>query len=174
MKCAVFTYYVRMNGYFQASDNQEIVIPDLEPLYEPEPVAFSFDTPAWYVVFTLLLIALIFGLWKWYKGYQSKEYRRVAIKKLEGIQLTESPESAALSTIQITLKQVAIATYGRPMVAALFGADWLQFLEKTGRQTPFTKFDLLVASSSEKAIENNMPHIGALLDIAKKWIRTHA
>ncbi len=174
MKCAVFTYYVRMNGYFQASDNQEIVIPDLEPLYEAEPVAFSFDTPAWYVLLALLLIALIFGLWKWYSSYRSREYRRIAIKRLEGIKLTDSPESAALSTIQITLKQVAMFTYGRPMVAALFGMDWLQFLEKTGRQTPFTKFDLLVAPSSEKAVENSAPHIGALRDIAKKWIRTHA
>ncbi len=174
MKYAGFTYYLRLHGYFQTSDDQEIVIPDLEPLYEPEPVAFSFDTPAWYVVFMLLLIAFIFGLRKWYKGYRSKEYRRTAIKKLEGIQLTESTESTTLNTIQITLKQVAISTYGRPRVAALFGLDWLQFLEKTGRQTPFTKFDLLVASSSEKAIENKPPHIGALLDIAKKWIRTHA
>ena len=60
------------------------------------------------------------------------------------------------------------------MVAALFGLSWLQFLEKTGRETPFTKFDVLVAPNSEKAIENNASQIGALRVIAKKWIRTHA
>ncbi len=174
MNLAEFTYYVSMNGHFQNSDDQETILPDLEPLYEAKPVVFSFNTPAWYVLFTLLFIALIFGLWKWYKSYQSKEYRRRAIKRLEGIQLTEATESTTLSTIQITLKQVAIVTYGRPMVAALFGLSWLQFLEKTGRETPFTKFDVLVAPNSEKAIENNASQIGALRVIAKKWIRTHA
>ena len=61
MNLAEFTYYVSMNGHFQTSDDQETILPDLEPLYEAKPVVFSFNTPAWYVLFTLLFIALIFG-----------------------------------------------------------------------------------------------------------------
>jgi len=174
MKCAGFTCYLGMNGYFQTADDQDIVLPDLEPLYEPEPVAFSFETPAWYMLFGIVIITFIFGLWKWYRKYRSREYRRIAVKKLGEIQLTDSPESSALSTIQITLKQVAMSTYGRPMVAALFGKEWLQFLERTGKQTPFTQYKLLIATSSEESKEQNASHIGALRDMAKKWIITHA
>ena len=174
MKRAGFTYNLRLNGYLQNPVDQEVILPDLEPLYEPEPVAFSFETPAWYVLSALVLIALIFGLWKWYKSYRSREYRRIAVKKLGGFQLTDSSESAALSTIQITLKQVAMSTYGRPMVAALFGKEWLQFLERTGKHTPFTQYELLIATTSEVANEQNASHIGALRDMAKKWILTHA
>lgn len=174
MKCAEFTYYLGINGYLQTSDNQDLVLPDLEPLYEPEPVVFSFETPAWYLLLGLVLIFLIFGLWKWYRRYRSREYRRIALKKLAGIQLADSLESSALSTIQITLKQVAMSTYGRPMVASLFGKEWLQFLERTGKHTPFSQYKLLIGTNSDKSKEQNASHIGALRDIAKKWIITHA
>ena len=98
----------------------------------------------------------------------------MALKKLRGIQLTDSPEISALSTIQITLKQVAMSTYGRPMVAALFGKEWLQFLERTGKHTPFTQYELLIGTNSEESKEENASHIEALRDMAKKWIITHA
>jgi len=173
MKCVVFTYYFNRVGYFQSPDDLDIVTPDLEPIFEPEPVVFTFDTPAWYVTMALLLIVLIFGIVKWYNSYRSKEYRRLALKKLKAIQLSDSPY-AALSTIQITLKQVAIATYGRPEVAALFGTAWLNFLEKTGKHTQFMQFELLLGSNSDASIEHNSTQIGALRDTAKKWIRTHA
>jgi len=174
MKCIGFTYYFGLNGYFQTSDDQEVMIPDLEPLYEPKPVAFSFETPAWYVLLALALIALIFVVFKWYRRYRSREYRRIALKKLEGIQLNDLEENSILTTIQITLKQVAISTYGRPMVASLFGAEWLQFLEQTGKQTPFTKFELLIGTNSEESNKQNTSQIVALQNIAKKWIKTHA
>jgi hypothetical protein len=174
MKCAGFSYYLGMNGYFRTSDGQDIVLPELESLYEPEPVVFSFETPAWYVLWGLVLIALIFGLWKWYRGYRSREYRRIAVKNIGGIQLTDSAENSALSTIQITLKQVAMSTYGRPMVAALFGKEWLQFLERTGKHTPFTQYELLIGTNSEVSKKQNASQIGALRDMAKKWIITHA
>ncbi|NND78826.1 MAG: DUF4381 domain-containing protein [Maribacter sp.] len=174
MKYALGTYYFWMLGHFQTSDDQDIVVPDLEPLYEPEPVAFTFDTPAWYVLLVLVLIALVYGLFKWYKSYQSKAYRRSALKKLDGILVSDDPDTAALNTIQITLKQVAMVTYGRPKVAALFGLDWLHFLEKTGKHTQFTPFAMLLGSNSAAANTDHGTQVGALRETAKKWIRTHA
>jgi hypothetical protein len=172
MKYALSTYYFWSLGHFQTLDEQEVV-PELEPLYEPEPVAFTFDTPAWYVVSVLVLIALVYGLFKWYKAYQSRAYRRSALKKLSEIQVSDATDSAALDAIQITLKQVAMATYGRPKVAALFGLEWLNFLEKTGKNTLFSEFALLLGSNSEPNTDQNS-QIRALRDTAKKWIRTHA
>lgn len=172
MKYATFTYYLGLNGYFQTPDDQVEALPVLEPLYEPEPVIFSYETPAWYVLGVLILILLIFGLWTWHRGYRSRKYRRVALKTLEGLQFTTA-DSAVLSTIQITLKQVAIATYGRPKVAALFGAEWLQFLEHTGKQTVFTTFKLLLGTGTDGSLEHELSEIKALRDTAKKWIKTH-
>lgn len=173
MKCVGFTYYIGLVGNLQNPDDQEANLPDLEPLYEPEPVVFSFETPAWYVLLALLLIGLLFVLWKWYSSYRSMEYRREAVKKLEDIQLSVASESATVSTIQIILKQVAMFTYGRPAVAALFGKEWLQFLEHTGKQTPFTQFELLLETTTEETV-NDASQLVALRDTAKKWIRTHA
>jgi hypothetical protein len=116
---------------------------------------------------------LLFGLFKWYKAYQSRAYRRLALKKLNEIQLSDAPDTATLDAIQVTLKQVAMATYGRPKVAALFGLEWLNFLEKTGKNTLFSEFALLLGSNSEAATDQSN-QIGALRDTAKKWIRTHA
>lgn len=173
MKYALFTYCLGFNGHLQNAVDQEVILPDLEPLYEPEPVVFSFETPAWYVLLLLVLSAFVFGMWKWYRSYRSREYRRLAVKKLEGIQWKVSSESTTLNTIQIILKQVAMATYGRTSVAALFGLEWLQFLERTGKQTPFTQFELLLAAT-EGTVDHDTSELQALCDTAKKWIRTHA
>ena len=150
---------------------------DLEPLYEPEPVPFSFDTPAWYVVGGLVVLALLLGAYRFYANYKRKAYRRQALTKMDTLQehLVDGQYLAGLLQLKIILKQVAITSYGRVKAASLYGEEWLRFLEGTGKNTAFMPYrDLFLNSDTE--IQEAVPakQLKGLLEVSKRWIKTHA
>ncbi len=142
----------------------------LEPLFQPEPVAFSFDTPAWYALGGLLVIIISYGIWRWYRNFKHNSYRRMAIKSLNSLRLEATP----LLETQIVLKQVAMKSYGRKMVASLYGIEWLQFLERTGKNTPFTQCNEWLEFHRENIDEEHSSKMLEFLEFSKKWIKTHA
>ncbi|MFT6796697.1 MAG: hypothetical protein ACJART_001841, partial [Maribacter sp.] len=122
---------------------------ELEPLFEPNPVGFTFDTPAWQVLGMCLLAGVIFIIFQQFKRYSKNKYRREAIKALGEVEaaLGDSQLDLALNKVRIVLKQVAIFTFGRPKVAPLYGEDWIKFLESTGKNTSFSKYEGLLKST---------------------------
>ncbi|MFT6996058.1 MAG: hypothetical protein ACJA1P_002805 [Maribacter sp.] len=149
---------------------------ELEPLFEPNPVGFTFDTPAWQVLGMCLLAGVIFIIFQQFKRYSKNKYRREAIKALGEVEaaLGDSQLDLALNKVRIVLKQVAIFTFGRPKVAPLYGEDWIKFLESTGKNTSFSKYEGLLKSTVIETQETTNLRIKELITLSKKWIRTHA
>ena len=105
-------------------------------IIEPEPVLFTFDAPGWTILLVMLLLALILiGVWK-YIQYRKNAYRREAIQTLEKTFNINTPAHQLLFQLSTILKQVSIASYGREEVAALYGEQWLSFLEEKNRNSP--------------------------------------
>ena len=67
-------------------DSLNIDLSELEPLYEPDAIQFSFQTPGWYILFGLIGIVLLFIILKWIQNYTKNKYRREALKNLETIE----------------------------------------------------------------------------------------
>jgi len=155
---------------FKGQGQMEQTVPDFQPLYEPDPVEFSFDTPAWYTLFVLLGIVLLYSFWLWHRGYRKNAYRREAIRTLAAT----APDDSSILTIQVLLKNVAIKTYGRKKVAGLFGKEWLCFLEETGKNTPFSNIEVLYMLDKPEAGKDRSALINEFALLTKKWIRTHA
>jgi hypothetical protein len=149
---------------------------ELEPLFEPNPGGFTFDTPAWQVLGMCLLAGVIFIIFQQFKRYSKNKYRREAIKALGEVEaaLGDSQLDLALNKVRIVLKQVAIFTFGRPKVAPLYGEDWIKFLESTGKNTSFSKYEGLLKSTVIETQETTNLRIKELITLSKKWIRTHA
>ena len=61
--------------------------------------------------------------------YRRNAYRREALRQLDAV------DPGGISTV---LKRTALAAWPREQVAALTGAAWLAFLDRTGRTTAFT------------------------------------
>lgn len=139
-------------------------------LYEPPPVAFRFETSGWYVLMGTLMLLCLILVFFWSRSRMLNKYRRVAIREIVQI---ENDKEAVFHTF-IILKKVAIHVFGRDTVATLNGDEWLQFLEKTGKQVELSAFTKNIYTSiyeGQKLSSDKTQHI--ILN-AKKWILTHA
>lgn len=143
----------------------------LESVFEPNPIGFSFNTPAWYVLWVVLVIIITYGIYKLAKKHKQNAYRRLALQAINNIKL-ESNQT--LNTLKIVLKQVAITKYGRDEVAALYGKNWLTFLESKAKNTPFTKHPILIKNEFKINKSEDKEAINALLILSKKWINEHS
>lgn len=146
----------------------EMLKPELGPLIEPEAVKFTFDTPGWYVLAGLILLFAIILSLKWFKNYKKNAYRRKAIKEIE------SNKQSEINEVLVLLKIVATTTFGRKEVAQLHGNEWLQFLESKAKNTPFTNYKDDILNSLYKGIDLENEKREIILELSKKWIKTHA
>ena len=149
---------------------------DLGPLYEPDAVQFSFETPGWYLLGIFILLVAAFLFFKWLKRYRKNAYRREAIKTIARIEQHSLNQNEAnqLNDILVLLKLVAIEAFGRQQVAQLYGDEWLEFLESKGKNTPFTDYRQHIANTLYEPISLDLKETKALIELSKQWINTHA
>lgn len=142
----------------------------LNDLYEPPPVQFSFETPGWYVLGGILLVAVILIAFFRVRRYVNNRYRREALRELDSLENTAD----IFPQLFVVLKRTAIYAFGREKVAPLYGPAWLSFLEKTGVNVHMTDYrdEILPAVYSGNAIDPGIQE--KILSNAKRWVRTHA
>ncbi len=144
--------------------------PQVHGLYEPPMVAFSFDTIGWKILAAILLVLLLSWLAYRIHRYVINRYRQVAIAALERL----PEEKQTLDLWLVTLKSVAINVFGRKEVASLQGRAWLDFLESTGKEVQFVKFEKEIAKQVYQNKPPDQQMKAQIIDNAKKWIKTHA
>jgi len=163
----------------------EVSTSGLENLHEillPYPVSWMPQTVGWYAV--LGLIVAVTGWWVYgrLRRFQKNRYRRSALAELaviEGELKRPERRAKALVEIPVLLKWTALAAFPRIDVAGLSGERWLAFLDKTvggkdfsedvGRLLPELAYApaLGIANLSDE-------RIGSLLQLTRRWIKTHA
>jgi len=149
---------------------------DLGPLYEPDPVTFSFNAPGWYFLLLVLVAFVLFFGYQSIRKYIKNAYRRAALKYLRTIRsrFEELQDGACLNDVIILLKQVAIRTFGRDEVAELHGENWLVFLESKCKRVSFIHFQELISKSLYQEQLITKSEFSDLYEVSKKWIRYHA
>jgi len=106
----------------------------LRDIHLPAPVPFWPPAPGWWVVAALALLAGL-GLALWLRA-RRRSPRRAARQELDALARTfaEGRDVASLAQdLSALLRRVALARFPREEVAALHGARWLEFLERSGR-----------------------------------------
>lgn len=155
--------------YLQDASSSEALSGDLGSLYEPPPVDFTFETVGWTILLVCALITFLLIIILLVRKHNHNRYRYEAMSTLERVR---HPGDTQL--IFITLKQVAIKTFGREKVAPLFGREWLIFLEETGREISFLPYEKEISQAIYREEVIGEDTMKELLAISKKWIRTHA
>jgi hypothetical protein len=150
---------------------------DLGNIREPEPVAFTFDTIGWQVLFLVLFLVILFIIYKVHQKYQHNKYRRDAIQSIEEIATTfgNNPVNGIIETLFI-LKKTALQTFSREEVASLNGEKWLDFLDQKAKHTNFKAYKNLVAHvvyKNEMNFENDF-NKNTFISMSKTWIKEHA
>ena len=145
----------------------------LKEIALPESVSYFPQTPAWYVLFGVIVVLILFFLWKQYKHYQNNKYRRVALTELSKIKsektFVEIPE---------LVKRVALVFSDRNEIASLSGDTWLEFLNKSYKGNGFSSeagslFVDLGYSSQNRINQYQQSEMETLINLISKWIKKH-
>ncbi len=99
---------------------------NLRDIAEPPPVSWLPLAPGWWFVCALVLVVAAYFSFRIWRSWRANAYRRAALDELAA--------ASDISTIAEILKRTALASYPRADVAALTGAAWYEWLEKTGGQ----------------------------------------
>ena len=151
-------------------------IPTLEnnTLILADPIPFTFETIGWKILFSIIGMLLLLAVFLLIRRYLSRAYRREAINLIQNLKKQYiNGNDSALTQIFITLKQVAISTYGRDNVAALEGKLWLQYLDQKGNTTYWVNNIEEISSIIHK---NTFPTSSKGIEFfnqAKNWINVH-
>ena len=137
---------------------------NLHDIVVPEPVSWWPLAPGWWIVIAVVLLALASIIFREVRRYRANAYRRAALRELAA---TKTP-----AAIAIVLRRTALAVSSRQDIAALHGAQWLDWLaERTGSPVPDEVRQELSTALYQKS--EPAPASGALRAFAQKWIKDH-
>ena len=150
---------------------------NLNDIVLPTPVAWWPPAPGWYVLFALVLVALlVVGFLQWRRWCENR-YRREALAELSAIRTNAS--GGSLTGLPELLKRAALSVWPREEVAALTGPDWHQFLDRTAGLEQFCcgageMLDRLAYSTpGSGAVELDARQSSQLLDASELWLKKH-
>ncbi|HEY8568685.1 DUF4381 domain-containing protein [Microbulbifer sp.] len=141
------------------------MIAQLVPPPQPPAVSMWPATPAAKGLAALLLLLLVFFVWRQIQTYRANAYRRAALAELQ--QAAEDP-----AQIAEILRRTALVAYPRTEVAALTGDHWLGFLNQRYPGNGFSG-DVGRALLQGPYRKERPAQSGALAQAARDWIRQH-
>ncbi len=143
---------------------------NLRDIVAPPPISYWPLAPGWWVVGLALVALATIGLLRLLARYNANAYRRAALLELARLDgLAPVQQAQAISTI---LKRAALAAYPRADVAALTGAGWALFLDRTGRTEAFTRG--AARGLRDAALGGRTAgDFGTIRREAVHWVRTH-
>jgi hypothetical protein len=157
-------------GQANPADSLGLQQAQLEALYEPPPVPFTFESVGWEVLGILMLVLLLVAAGFWIRWYIRNAYRREALKKLKEFQ----SGSWKVQDVLLVLKQSAMHAYGRRETGNLYGHEWLEFLESSGKNVHLVNLERDISAAVYKNESLSTDAGRDLLINAKNWINTHA
>lgn len=153
-------------------------VPGLENLRDihlPAPIGWWPPAPGWWVLALITIIAAIaLGVWLTRHARQ-RRYRKFSLIQLHALHQIwqeQRDDIAFAQAINRLLKQTALAAFPATNVAALSGADWLDWLDRQLRKPRFTEPDVR-ALATLYLREPEPIAVDALKNATRYWIRSH-
>jgi hypothetical protein len=149
---------------------------NLKPIFMPDPIKFEPVTIGWYLIIGLVFLILLFVIYKLFKKYQSKAYRRSSAKELLKLkpEIEKSNSSDLIQKISTILKATAFISFTREKVAKLSGAEWQNFLvSKISSGSNYKNTFALLDYQYVSGKDIGSSEIEKLIDASVKWIRRH-
>lgn len=145
----------------------------LKEIALPEAISYFPQTPAWYILFGVIAVLILFILWKQYKHYRNNKYRRVALTELLKIKSERTYQE-----IPELVRRVALVFSDRDEVASLSGETWLEFLNKSYKGNGFSSdvgslFVDLAYSSQTRIDQYRQSKNEELVNLISEWIKKH-
>lgn len=137
---------------------------NLRDLASPPEIPFWPLAPGWWIVVAASLATVAILAAMAVRHHRRNAYRREALRLVGGV------EAAQLSAL---LKRAALARWPRTEVAALSGAAWLAFLDRTGRMSAFVAGPGQSIEAMAFGAEVPASDVDAARSAARTWLRRH-
>jgi hypothetical protein len=147
----------------------------LDELNLPEQISYLPIAPGWRIMLGVLLILLIYRVYKLGCRYWNNRYRRSALQWLDTTLRKKGPQ-AVLCSLPAILKATALQTYPRDLVAPLSGEAWLQFLDAHYEGPSFATDGRALATLAYVAADDfklNDLQTDLLINMSRMWIKQH-
>lgn len=136
----------------------------LNDIVSPPPVSWWPLAPGWYVVFGIVIVALIALLVWSYLHWRANAYRRVALTELD-----QAGNVAAISTL---LRRTALVIAPRTVLAELTGPAWPDWLStRSPEPMPDDIRQILTRAAYDPSAGED--RLEALRSYARAWIKRH-
>ncbi len=154
---------------------------NLHDIITPDPVPLWPPAPGWYVLGAVVLIGVVWAVWRWFQNWRANRYRREALAELDRLETQsrkDQKREAALAGLPELVKRTALAGFDRQDVASLTGKVWLEFLDTTGATKAFTQEPgnlLLDFSYQPAAVLEKIPdqQIDEIMTHVREWMKKH-
>ncbi len=147
----------------------------LRDLHLPDAVSAWPPALGWWILALLLLAVVGFSVYVLWRRRRDNRYRRLAIAELQQYyqQYAHSEDSVwLLQHLSQLLRRAALVAFPRVQVAALSGADWVQFLADSSDQPEFVdQYGELLSSGLYQPNPSFEPEKVRLL--CHHWLRKH-
>jgi len=148
---------------------------NLHDIAVPADVAWWPLAPGWYVVAGAVMVALAYFVYRKQRQVRKNRYRVLALQELAEIR--QGSKSAAMVQIPVLLKRAALSAWPREEVAALSGADWHRFLDRTAATNRFSSgagqvLDSLAYGGVEAVAADN-GKLDGVIEAAEFWLKHH-
>jgi hypothetical protein len=141
----------------------------------PPPPAVSLwpQTMTSRITIAIALVALIAWICWFVRHRRMNRYRREALAELDRIAATSAPPGERAASLALLVRRTALAAFPRAQVAALTGASWLSFLDRSYEGTAFSDGP---GRDLEAAVYRPIPdgeNLAPRIDLVRRWIEAH-
>ncbi len=146
----------------------------LEPVHVPEPVSYALSGPGWSVLAAIVALTVLCALvWAWQR-WRHNEYRREAARALDVVRSSPALPAERLAAAASILRRTALTAFPRGEIAALTGAAWIAFLNRTAAGHFDDRAEPLLRSCLYgRDVQPDPADVEAFIGAARAWIRTH-
>lgn len=154
------------------TNSEQELLQQLHDIHLPTALSTWPFAPGWYVVLGIISVMLIGSVsWAWC-WYQRGKVKREALRLLLQYEKSNDNNAATIAAINELLKRVALAYFPRERVAALYGKDWLIFLNETSKNLSFLEEGEVLISGpyvpTSRGLAAGSSALGIPLDLAAK------
>ena len=147
----------------------------LRDIHLPDAVDFWPPAPGWWAL-ALLLSALAFGLRHLYKRMRRRSAVKIAGDLLQNMRRQHDGDAKqTVTALSALLRRVALSTAPRRDVASLCGHAWLQYLDRSLPDAPFSQGPgRCLADAHYRPQPPNDAELDALFELCERWLKQQA
>ncbi len=149
----------------------------LEDIHLPQQPGFWPPAPGWWLLLALLLGLALLAARKVRSMLQQRKQQRAVEATLQRLrrELDSGNPQQAITDINVFLRKMALTHYPGEDIASLTGRQWLEFLDRSGHTTEFTRgAGAILAEGPYRAEPPATLDKAALIKAVEQWIKRAA